>query len=154
MGKRKDSMDKIWLQMCEAAGVDPERRLAARRAVLDAPQAVECTFYRPDENDPDAEEEDLGEARVLFSGPFQAPAEWDAQECEEFFGDDDPALFEAALIECEAEPGSSAFFLAEEGDYVAVMSGQGEVTMYYVHDCAEDDRGRRCVLIRDEQLLD
>ena len=63
-------------------------------------------------------------------------------------------LFVTALIECEAEPGSAAFFLAEEGDYLAAMTGQGEVAMYYVHDCAEDDHGRRCVLIRDDQPLD
>lgn len=147
-------MDKIWQQMCTAAGIDPQRRLAARRAILEDAQALECTLYRPDENDPDAEEEDLGEARVLLVGPFQAPEHWEAAEREAFFGDDDPALFVTALIECEAEPGSAAFFLTEEGDYLAAMTGQGEVAMYYVHDCAEDDYGRRCVLIRDDQPLD
>lgn len=147
-------MDKIWQQMCEAGGIDPQRRLAARQAILGNPQALECTLYRPDENDPDAEEEDLGDARILFAGPFQAPAEWDAETREEFFGDADPALFETALIECEAAPGSSAFFLAEVGDYVAAMPGQGGVAMYYVHDCQEDENGRRCVLIRDDQPLD
>ena len=147
-------MDKIWQQMCEAAGLDPQRRLAARRAVLDDPQALECSLYRPDENDPDAEEEDLGEARVRLIGPFLAPPEWDAEDREAFFGDDDPQLFVTALIECEAEPGSAAFFLAAEGDYLAAMPGQGEVAMYYVHDCREDEQGRRCVLIRDDQPLD
>lgn len=147
-------MDKIWQQMCAAAGIDPQQRLVARQAILGDAQALDCTLYRPDENDPDAEEEDLGDARILFTGAFQAPAEWDAEAREEFFGDDDPALFETALIECEAAPGSAAFFLAEIGDYVAVSPGLGEVVMYYVHDCEEDERGRRCVLIRDDQPLD
>lgn len=146
-------MDKIWQQMCEAAGIDPQQRLASRQALLADPQAQECTLYRPDENDPDAEEEDLGEAHVLFGGPFEAPAEWSAEDHEGFFGDDDPALFFTALIECDAEPGSAAFFMAEEGDYLAAMSPEGEVAMYYVHDCTEDEQGRRCVLIR-EDLLD
>ncbi|MCQ4347059.1 hypothetical protein NGA35_06395 [Pseudomonas stutzeri] len=138
--------------MCEAAGIDPQRRLETRQALLGHAEALECTLYRPDENDPDAEEADLGEARVLFAGPFEAPAEWSAEEREAFFGDEDPALFVTALVECEAAPDSAAFFLAEEGDYLAALPGQGEVAMYYVHDCREDEQGRRCVLIRDDQL--
>lgn len=146
-------MDKVWLQMCEAAGVDPEKRLAARRAVLDSAEAVECTVYRPDENDPDAEEEDLGEARILFGGAFVAPTEWREEECEEFFGDDDPELFVTARIECEAAPSSSSYFVPEIGDYLAAVPGQGEVVMYYVHDWEEDDDGLHCVLIRDDVQL-
>lgn len=146
-------MDKVWLQMCEAAGVDPEKRLAARRTVLESAEAVQCTVYRPDENDPDAEEEDLGEARLVFTGAFEAPAEWDAEEREEFFGDDDPEQFVTARIECEAEAASSGYFVPEMGDYLAAITGQGEVTMYYVHDCEEDDDGLHCVLIRDDVEL-
>ncbi len=146
-------MDKVWLQMCEAAGVDPDKRLAARRAVLDSAEAVDCTVYRPDENDPDAEEDDLGEARIVFTGPFEAPAEWSPAEREEFFGDDDPEQFFTARIECEAEPSSSAYFVPEMGDYLAAVTGQGEVAMYYVHDCEEDDDGLHCVLIRDDVEL-
>ena len=146
-------MDKVWLQMCEAAGVDPEKRLAARRAVLESAEAVQCTVYRPDENDPDAEEEDLGEARLVFAGAFEAPADWGAEECEEFFGDDDPEQFVTARIECEAEASSPGYFVPEMGDYLAAMTGQGEVTMYYVHDCEEDDGGLYCVLIRDDVEL-
>lgn len=147
-------MDKIWQQMYAATDIDPQRRLAARQAVLDHPEGLECTLYRPDQNDPDAEEMDLGEARILLAGPFQAPADWDDEECEAFFGDDDPELFVTALVECQAEPGSAAFFLVEEGDYLAAMPGGGEVTMYYVYDCQEDEQGRHCVLIRDDQTLD
>lgn len=146
-------MDKIWLQMCEAAGVDAEKRLAARQAVLESAEAVECTVYRPDENDPDAEELDLGEARILFEGPFVTPDDWSEEECEEFFGDDDPEQFVTARIECEAAPSSSAYFLPEIGDYLAAVPGQGEVVMFYVHDCEEDDDGLHCVLIRDDEQL-
>ncbi|HYQ38008.1 MAG TPA: hypothetical protein VER09_03590 [Pseudomonas sp.] len=139
--------------MCQAEGWDPEQRLAARLAVLGDEQALDCTVYRPDENDPDAEEEDLGDARIRFVGPFQAPQEWDAEACAGFFGDDDPALFFSAFIECAAAPASRGFFVVEEGDYVAVMAATGAVEMYYVHDCQEDERGRLCVLIRDDEPL-
>jgi len=108
--------------------------------------------YRPDDNDPDAEEEDLGDARVLFDGPFQAPAEWDAATRAGFFGDDDPALFLCARIECEAAPAARGYFTVEEGDYVAVLA-DGAVQMYYLHDCREDADGCHCVLIRDDEPL-
>ncbi|MBC9251663.1 hypothetical protein A9179_15425 [Pseudomonas alcaligenes] len=130
--------------------IDPQQRLT----ILDDPQAQECTLYRPDDNDPDAEEEDLGDARVLFAGPFEAPVEWDAAEREEFFADCDPALFVRAYIECEAKPGSKGYFVADIGDYVATLPGQGEVLMYYVHDFIEDASGRLFVLLRDEEVLD
>ena len=148
---REQGMDNIWQQICAAGGFDPQRRLAARQAILGSVQALECSFYRADENDPDAEEEDLGDARILFDGPFQAPAEWDAQAREEFFGDDDPALFFSARIECEAAPASAGFFVPEIGDYLAVTTAEGGIEMYYVHDCEEDETGNRCVLIRDDE---
>jgi hypothetical protein len=78
--------------------------------VLDAADALDCTVYRPDEDDLDAEEEDLGDAKVLFIGPFEPPREWDAAEREDYFDGTDPALFVTALIACEAKPGSKAFF--------------------------------------------
>ena len=40
------------------------------------------------------------------------------------------------------------------GDYVAVMLAEGGVAMYYVHDWHEDDQGRLCVLIRDDEELE
>ena len=146
-------LDPVWLQMCQADGLDPQRRLAARLAILRSEQAQDCTVYRPDENDPDAEEEDLGDARILFGGPFQVPEAWDEEARAEFFGDDLPELFVTAFIECEAAPGSRAFFSPEVGDYVAVMAGTGAGTMFYVHDYREDEQGRRCVLIRDDEPL-
>lgn len=125
-----------------------------RQAILEDPQAQDCTLYRPDDNDPDAEEEDLGDARIVFSGTFQAPLEWDAREREDYFGDSDPELFVIARIECEAKPASSAYFIAQPGDYLATMPGQGEVVMYYVYDLVEDGSGRSFVLIRDDEELD
>lgn len=146
-------MDKVWMQMCAAGGLDPEARLAARMAVLRGDGALDCTVYRPDENDPDAEEEDLGDARILFTGPFEVPQAWSEAERAEFFDDADPEQFVTAFIECEAQPGAAGFFAPEVGDYVAVMQEQGAVVMFYVHDWHEDEEGRKCVLIRDDEPL-
>ncbi|WP_152389793.1 hypothetical protein [Azotobacter salinestris] len=139
--------------MCQAAGLDPQRRLAARQAILGDGAAQDCTLYRPDERDPEAEEEDLGDAKILFTGPFQAPAEWDEQMRADYFDENDPALFVTALIECEAAPASRGFFTVEPGDYVAATLETGEVAMFYVYDCSEDEQGRRCVLVRDDEEL-
>ncbi|WP_437881518.1 hypothetical protein [Pseudomonas sp. LRF_L74] len=119
-----------------------------RQAVLDHHDAVDCTVYRPDAHDEDAEELDLGDAKVLFTGPFQAPQAWDAAEREAFFDGLDPALFFTALIEPEAAPASKAHFVAQAGDYLAAIEG-GAVTMYFVHE--RDEKGY--VLIRDDQPL-
>lgn len=145
------SQDESWAQICLAAGLDPEKRLAARQAVLGHADAQDCGLYRPDENDLDAEEEDLGDARILFTGPFQAPAEWSAQDREDYFGDIDPSAFVTALIECQAEPASRAFYLADAGDFVAVVTASGEVQMFYLFDCHEDDDGLHCVLVREDE---
>jgi hypothetical protein len=151
--KQNDQADAVWTQMCRAAGLDPERRLAARQAILQGEAAQDCTVYRPDERDPDAEEEDLGDARVLFTGPFHAPEEWDEQMRADYFDENDPALFVTALVECEAAPASRGFFTVEPGDYLAATLESGEVVMFYVYDCSEDEQGRRCVLIRDDEVL-
>lgn len=130
--------------------IDPQQRLA----ILSNPDAQDCTVYRPDEDDPDAEELDLGDAKILFSGAFQAPAEWDELERAEYFGDAEPDTFVSAYIECEAKPGSADFFVADVGDYVATMPGLGEVVMFYVHDYSDDEQGRQYTLIRDDEPLD
>ena len=130
--------------------IDPQQRLA----ILGSPDAQDCCLYRPDEDDPDAEELDLGDARILFTGVFQAPADWDELERADFFGDAEPEAFVSAYIECEARPGSAGFFVADVGDYVATMPGLGEVVMFYVHDYSEDERGRYYTLIRDDEPLD
>mgnify|MGYP001761649710 CR=1 FL=1 len=87
----------------------------------DHPDALDCTLYRPDENDPDAEELELGDGHVLFEGPFTAPAEWDAAEREDYFDGSDPALFVTARIESPAKADSNDFFVAEPGDYLACL---------------------------------
>ena len=131
-----------------------EQQRAARLAILQNPQAQDCTVYRADEDDEDAEEQDLGDAKVLFLGAFEAPADWDAREREEYFADCAAELFVNARIESVAQPGSKAFFTADIGDYVAAQPSLGEVVMYYVHDYDEDDSGLIYVLQRDEEVLE
>lgn len=151
--KHTDSECSAWLQMCAAGELDPVTRMAARMEILSHAQAKDCTVYRSDDDDEDAEEEDLGDARILFVGPFQAPESWSEAERSEFFDELDPQLFVTAFIECEAAAQSPAFFLADIGDYVATLTASGQVEMFFVHDCHEDDRGRLCVLVRDEEQL-
>ncbi|MBV7562118.1 hypothetical protein [Pseudomonas sp. AG1028] len=121
-----------------------------RQHVLDAADALDCTVYRPDEDDLDAEEEDLGDAKVLFTGPFEPPQEWDAAEREDYFDGTDPALFVTALIACEAKPGSKAFFTPQAGDLLAAMNA-GKVEMYFVCERLDDENGSSYVLIRDDE---
>ncbi|GLK60489.1 hypothetical protein GCM10017624_26500 [Azotobacter vinelandii] len=151
--KHNDRTDAAWTRMCQAAGLDPARRLAARQAILRGAGALDCSVYRPDEHDPEAEEEDLGDAKILFTGPFQAPEDWDELTRADYFDGSDPALFVTALVECAAEPGSRRFFAVEAGDYLAATLDSGAVTMFYVYECDEDEQGRRCVLIRDDEAL-
>ncbi|UQY34071.1 hypothetical protein K8U54_20540 [Pseudomonas fulva] len=121
-----------------------------RQHVLDAADALDCTVYRPDEDDLDAEEEDLGDAKVLFTGPFEPPREWDAAEREDYFDGTDPALFVTALIACEAEPGAKGFFTPQAGDLLAAMNA-GKVEMYFVCERLDDENGSSYVLIRDDE---
>jgi hypothetical protein len=155
MAPREDShpLAPQWLQLCAAADLDPRRRLESRLAVLQHPQAQDCTLYRPDEDDYEAEEEELGDARVLFVGVFQAPADWEETQREAYFDDCDPALFFSAYVECAASVGTSAFFTAEIGDHVASMTADGQVLMHFVHDFSDSEQGRLCVLLRDDQPL-
>lgn len=134
--------------------MDTEQQLAARLAILENPDAQDCTVYRADDQDPEVEEVDLGDAKVLFCGPFEAPADWDAAEREDYFGESAPELFVNARIECEAKPGSNSHFTVDIGDYVAAQPGLGEVVMFYVHDYLEDDTGCTYVLLRDEEVLE
>ena len=145
--------DPVWVRVCAAAGLDPSKRLASRRAILEDPRAQDCTLYRADEAEADAEEEELGDARIRFAGAFRAPDAWSAAERAEYFADEDPALFSCAHIECLAAVSTAAFFTPEVGDYVAVMSADGLVEMFFVHDYSEDEAGRLCVLIRDDEPL-
>ncbi|VXC37470.1 conserved hypothetical protein [Pseudomonas sp. 8Z] len=127
--------------------------MQTRNAVLEHPQALDGNVYRPHEQDADAEEIDLGEARVLILGPFEAPVDWDARQRDDYFAEEDPALFFSARIESLAAPASKTFFTVESGDYVAAQSSLGEVVMYYVYDHEDDAEGRRYILIRDDEEL-
>lgn len=128
----------------------PSLDTQARTAVLDHPDALDCTLYRPDERTPE-EETDLGDARIVFTGPFQAPAEWDAQEREEYFDGSPEEDFFTARIECEAEPASGAHFTALPGDHAAVVGTDHKIAMYYVYDRLADQPGAY-VLIREPEL--
>ncbi|MDH1444091.1 hypothetical protein N5O88_10610 [Pseudomonas sp. GD03721] len=123
-----------------------------RQEILNHPDALDCTVYRPDEQDPDAEEQDLGDGKVLITGAFEPPQDWDAHQREDYYGEEDPTHFVSAHIECLAKPATREFFMPESGDYVAVQS-QGEVVMYYVYDHEETEHGRHYVLIRDDEEL-
>lgn len=145
--------DAAWQAACAANGLDPQQRLQARQQLLGHPDSLDCCLYRPDEEDADAEELDLGDARVLLQGQFQPPADWDEQTCEDYFDDSDPADFVAALLEPCAAPGTRQHFRPQPGDYVAVSEADGRVQMYYLYECLEQDDGLHCVLIREHDEL-
>ncbi|MCY1293321.1 hypothetical protein D3C76_1200900 [compost metagenome] len=151
---RNAELDIRWNQLCQEAGVDPVARLAARESILADARALDATLYRPNEEDEDAEEDELGDARVLIAGPFQPPAEWTAEDRDAYYDGAAPERFFSAFIECEAEPASREFFLAEPGDYVAVMARVDKVEMYYLYDYQETGQGRACVLLREDDELE
>ncbi len=152
-GNDDNPADPAWVRLCAAGELDPGQRLAARRAILANALALDATLYRSAEDDPEAEEEELGDARILLTGPFRAPAGWGPVEHAEYFAGNDPELFFSAFIECVAASSSPGFFTADVGDYVAAVAGDGQVQMYFVHDWQEDEQGRLCVLLRDDQPL-
>jgi hypothetical protein len=125
------------------------KRLAAREATLSDKNILDCTVYRPDDHDPEGDADDLGDAKLLFTGEFKIPAEWDEEARTDFFGELAPELFSMARIESEAGPGTSGFFMPEAGDLIAAMPGAGVVEMFYVYDYTEDEGGRHYVLVRE-----
>lgn len=123
---------------------------ATRQAILDHPKAQDCTLYRPDPHDANAEELDLGDARVVFDGAFETPQDWDTAQREEYFAEEDPTAFSRAYIACLGEPGSKAYFEAEPGDYLAAQPEPGRIQMYYLYERLDDGS---YVLIRDDEEL-
>ena len=83
----------------------------SRAAILENPDALNAP-YRPDEYDEEAEEQDLGDARIVITGPFQAPAEWDAKDRDDYFDGTAPEAFVVARIACQAAPDSGVYFTA------------------------------------------
>lgn len=104
-----------------------------RAALLAHPDALDCVVFRPDPTDAD-EEQELGDGRILLAGPFEAPADWDADEREAYFGDGDEAHFIKAYVEPEAETGQSNHYTVTPGDYLGVTGKDGHITMYFVHE--------------------
>ena len=117
-----------------------------REALLSHPDTLECTLYRANEENPEAEELDLGDGHIRLLGAFQAPPEWDALACEEYFADMPAEAFVTAQIDSAAN--------LELGDYVAVVSASGQVSMYYVYDWLTTSTEPLYVLIQDDEELD
>lgn len=143
--------ETVWQDHCLNLGLDAQTRLSARNSVLDASNALDCCLYRPDEDDLDAEELDLGDARILFNGCFTPPSDWDAETLEDYYDGSDPDDFFSARIEPCAAPGTRQYFQPQPGDQVAVTEADGKVRMYYLYECAELDEGFQGVLIREEE---
>ncbi|WP_090511092.1 hypothetical protein [Pseudomonas marincola] len=131
--------------------LDPQQRLALHAAIIAHDDAQNCTVYRPDESDPDAEEEDLGDGKIILGGTYVPHAEWDQEALDDYYDDSDPSLFVTARIASDYKPGSADYFEVEPGDFVATLPAPGKVQMYFVYDYTEDAQGREYVLIRDDE---
>ena len=132
--------------------LDPQQRLALHAAIIAHDDAQNCTVYRPDESDPDAEEEDLGDGKIILGGTYVPPAEWDQEALDDYYDDSDPSLFVTARIASDYKPGSADYFEVEPGDFVATLPAPGKVQMYFVYDYTEDAQGREYVLIDQERV--
>ena len=119
----------------------------SRDAILNQPDALECTLDRAHPTDPDGEEQDLGDARVVFTGRFEAPAEWDAKQRDDYFDGMPEDAFFTACFASEAGSDSRGHFTVEADDYAAVTQPDGSVAMYYVCERNDDDS---YVLLREE----
>ncbi|MCQ4242342.1 hypothetical protein [Stutzerimonas stutzeri] len=119
----------------------------SRDTILAHPDALNCTIYRAHATDPDGEEQDMGDARIVITGTFEPPIEWDAKERADYFDGMPPEAFFTALFASEAEADSKGYFTVEADDYAAVTDKDGNVAMYYVCERGEDDT---YVLLREE----
>lgn len=119
----------------------------SRDELLAHPDALDCTIYRAHATDPDGEEQDMGDARVVITGLFEAPAEWDAKERADYFDGMPEDAFFTALFTSEADADSSGHFTVEADDYAAVTQADGSIAMYYVCERTEDGS---YVLLREE----
>ena len=79
----------------------------SRAAILENPDALECTLYRPDEYDEEAEEQDLGDARIVITGPSGA-GRMGCQDRDDYFDGTAPEAFVVARIACQAAPDSGS----------------------------------------------
>lgn len=125
----------------------PATEQPSRETILAHPDALECTIYRAHETDPDGEERDMGDARVVITGPFEAPQEWDAKERADYFDGMPEDAFFTALFASEAGADSKGYFSVEADDYAAVTEPDGTIAMFYVCERLEDGT---YVLLREE----
>lgn len=125
----------------------PATQTPSRDSILADPDALNCTIYRAHETDPDGEERDMGDARVIITGQFEPPQEWDAKARADYFdGAPEDAFFTAVFA---SEPGadSTGFFTVEADDYAAVTEQDGSISMFYVCERLDDDS---YVLLRED----
>ena len=87
----------------------PATQTPSRDSILADPDALNCTIYRAHETDPDGEERDMGDARVIIPGQFEPPQEWDAAVTEQ---DGSISMFYV----CERLDDDSYVLLREEDD--------------------------------------
>lgn len=125
----------------------PAHSSFSRDDILAHQDALSCTIYRAHPTDPDGEEVDMGDARVVITGLFEAPAEWDAKERADYFDGMPEDAFFTALFASEADADSSDQFTVEADDYAAVTQADGSIAMYYVCERTEDGS---YVLLREE----
>ncbi|AHL76462.1 hypothetical protein CH92_15720 [Stutzerimonas stutzeri] len=125
----------------------PANNHPPRDSILANPDALSCTIYRAHETDPDGEEQDMGDARVIITGQFEPPQEWDAKARADYFDGMPEDAFLTAVFASEADADSKGFFNVEADDYAAVTERDGTVSMFYV--CERLDDGTY-VLLREE----
>ncbi|QGZ30233.1 hypothetical protein [Stutzerimonas stutzeri] len=119
----------------------------SRERILAHPDALNCTIYRAHETDPEGEEQDLGDARVVITGQFEPPADWDAKARADYFDDMPEEAFFTAVFASEAGADSKSYFTVEADDYAAVTEQDGTISMFYVCERLDDDT---YVLLREE----
>ncbi len=125
----------------------PATHQYTRDSILADSNALNCTIYRAHESDPDGEEQDMGDARVVITGNFEAPAEWDAKERADYFDGMPEEAFFTAVFASEAGADSKGYFTVEADDYAAVTEQDGTISMFYV---CERLAGDTYVLLREE----
>jgi hypothetical protein len=126
----------------------PANTQPSRDSILAHPDALNCTIYRAHETDPEGEELDMGDARIVITGPFEPPAQWDAKERADYFDGMPPEAFFTAMFASEASADSKGYFTVEADDYAAVTERDGTIGMFYV--CERLDDGTY-VLLREEE---
>jgi len=129
----------------------PATERASRETILAHPDALDCTIYRAHETDPDGEERDMGDARVVITGQFEPPQDWDAKARADYFDGMPEEAFFTALFASEAAADAKGYFTVEADDYAAVTEPDGTIAMFYV--CERLDDGTY-VLLREEDDAD